>query len=325
VNPIYTSATDYNDKYQEYCDQLVASHLYLYYEETSSPSLISSKYDEKLIEFYQDNNLGYTIDDYNLLKYQNSDKYLLDDGSYPTSYLFIQIDESNYLENIYQRDDNLEIVYDSDGVPQYLDGQETKLNSFYSALVKNLANEFLATEEVNALATKISAALVLMYLISFIPAVLITYIMFPLIFKDGGTIGKKLLQMHIVDAKTGTNPRKIQTLTREVIFILINYVLGIFSYGIAMIISLGIIVFSAKRQSIHDILAKTYVVKSNTTMDTAEANIIEITYDDGKEEVEDMYYNEENDRVFPQKEIVSTQDTSNENQENDQSTNIEEK
>lgn len=45
VQPIITSATDYEKKYQEYCDELVSTNLYLYYEEINGVSMISSNYD----------------------------------------------------------------------------------------------------------------------------------------------------------------------------------------------------------------------------------------------------------------------------------------
>ena len=71
--PIITETTDYNQIYEKYNEELMSTHLYLYYEENDAVSLISSNFDDKLTKFYNEEKLGYTSEDYYKVKYLVSD------------------------------------------------------------------------------------------------------------------------------------------------------------------------------------------------------------------------------------------------------------
>ncbi|RKG34020.1 RDD family protein [Acinetobacter tianfuensis] len=77
-----------------------------------------------------------------------------------------------------------------------------------------------------------------------------------LITKSGQSIGKKLTKIQIVDAETGEQTSTLRAFTlRSIVFILLNFMflfLAIIDYLFA---------FGPKRQTLHDKLAKTKVVK----------------------------------------------------------------
>ena len=74
--------------------------------------------------------------------------------------------------------------------------------------------------------------------------------------KSGQSIGKKLTKIKIVDAETGEQTSSLRSFTlRSIVFILLNFMflfIAIIDYLFA---------FGAKRQTLHDKLAKTKVVK----------------------------------------------------------------
>ena len=129
----------------------------------------------------------------------------------------------------------------------------------------------------------------LFYILALIPSILIVYLLIPMLFKDGTTLGKKMLQMKIVDAKTGRNPTKFQLFVRFVFFAFLQIVLGIFTYGMIPVISIIIIFVNKKRQTVHDLIASTLIVCNNYSEESnrAKEDIIEIVYDDGITEEND--------------------------------------
>ena len=109
-----------------------------------------------------------------------------------------------------------------------------------------------------------------------------------MLIKDGTTMGKKMLQMRVIDAKTGKDATKFQLFMRFVFFTLINVMLGIFTYGLSIFASIIMMFINKNRQTIHDVIAGTIVVCSNFgEREKVEQNeIIEITFDDGIESID---------------------------------------
>ena len=125
-----------------------------------------------------------------------------------------------------------------------------------------------------------------MFFIAIIPTVLVIYLLIPLLNKDGTTIGKKMLQMRVIDSKTGKNASKFQLLIRFTFFALINVVLGYFTYSISIFISILMMFFNKQRQTIHDVVSSTMIVCNSfgEQEKVNEEDVIKITYDDGIEE-----------------------------------------
>lgn len=95
-------------------------------------------------------------------------------------------------------------------------------------------------------------------LISLTLSVSIFYILFPLISKNGKTLGKKALGIKVISQKDEPL-KKSQVAIREISFAIIEFSGGILTYGIIPVISFLMVVFSKNKTSIHDRIAKTDV------------------------------------------------------------------
>ncbi|MDD6301794.1 MAG: RDD family protein [Bacillales bacterium] len=285
VTPIIKKTTDYNAKYQEYCSSLEATHLFKYYKEYDSVTLISSNYDEQLTLFYKENFIGHNIEEYYTIKYENSDVFTNENGEKLQLPLFIYISDTEYSENKYQQDSEGNFIVDSDGKKLIDAKKQEELKTFYSELVNKLANEYCEQEEITNLTMHLSALTMLSYLISIVPSYLFVYLLFPLVFKDGTTIGKKLLQMQVIDQKSGKLASRFQNFIRFTFNTLLSFILALFSYGITLLVSLIMLFATKNRQTLADFIAKTIVVKSNTSFNETEQekDMISITFDDGKQ------------------------------------------
>lgn len=281
VQPIFESTTDYYEKYQEYNEVLEDTGLYIYYEEVDGVSIVNMNYDEHLTDFYNSEyakELGYDLSTYNKLKWENSDKN--SEQNWPNEPLFIcTIDGEKeiYKDNIYKLDEQGNFTTEIDTA------KNDAVIKFYDDLVNKLVKEIQSIKKIEKLTQVVTAYTMLFYIIAFIPAVLITYLLFPMIFKDGTTLGKKMLQMRVIDSKSGKNPSKLQTFTRFVFFAFIQLALGLSTYGVIPVISIAMIIINKKRQTIHDLISSTLVVRNNYSenSNTQKEDIIEIEYDDG--------------------------------------------
>lgn len=86
----------------------------------------------------------------------------------------------------------------------------------------------------------------------------IFYIVLPLISKNGKTIGKKALGLKI-ESLNNEPLKKTQVIIRGLSFVIIEFSLGLLTYGIIPLISLYLVIFSKKEISIHDRFSKTNV------------------------------------------------------------------
>lgn len=292
-HPIVSSTTSYNETYEKYNNFLTSTSLYIYYEENDAVSIITNDHDKRITEFcvylennnlevkYKDDNVSFSSERYYQIKYENSNINPNLEGE-P---LFIYDKEKDiYSDNIYviDKDGNITNEVDSD--------KSVKVRTFYQNIVNDLAEKVLNFELVKEYTQKLTALTLLMFFISIIPTILVIYLLIPMITHDGTTIGKKMLQMRVIDAKNGQNAKKFQLFVRFTFFTLINVVLGIFTYGLSIIISIFMMFVYKTRQTIHDVISGTMVVRNNfgEQENVNNEDIISITYDDGviEEEVE---------------------------------------
>lgn len=287
MTPIINNTTDYSTVSQNYQTRLTDTKLFTYYSENGTLSYQVSDYENNLKYFYE-NSTNLTDSDELKTKYTasaflelyrvKSDLYVDEDG--------------NSLENPYFIFDAINGTYnhvtDEDGT------MEANITSYFKTCLQTTAEEFLSKDTtINQLSTKLNSYLKLIYIVSAIPAALITFLLFPMVFSDGTTLGKKALQMRVVDAKTGLKASRFKLFIRFVFFALLCIVFGVFTFGISILIQIGIMVFSPKRQTVHDMIAGTLVVcNSYAEMRNDNPNDdIVITFDDGKQEKEESKEN----------------------------------
>ncbi len=291
AQPIFNAATDYTTVLNEYNTRLTNTKLFTLYSENGTLSYQASDYESNL-KYYYENVSSENLTDSDELKTKytstsflelyrvKSDVYVDSDGNkLETPYFIYDATNGSYTH-----------ATDSDGTI------EANITSYFKTCLQTAADDFLAHDtKTLEYSTKLNSYIRLIYIISVIPAALITFLLFPMIFKDGATIGKRVLQMRVVDAKTGNNASKFKLFIRFVFFALLCIAFGIFTFGITILIQIGIMVFSPKRQTIHDMIAGTLVV-CNSYAEMKNDNInddIVITYDDGKESNENDNTNNE--------------------------------
>lgn len=267
--PIISSATEYDQTYEKYNQELIDTNLFIYYEENQAVSLISTNYDKnilKFIEYVENNDLVFKIEEDITFNYE--------------SYYKMKYDVSN-INPEYKEEPTF--IYDEEN-DWFIDNSESEnVKVFYQTLVTDLGNEILEQDTILGYTQKLTAYTMLMFFIAIIPTILILYLVVPLVNRDGSTIGKIMLQMRIIDGKTGKKANKFQLFIRFIFFALIDIVLGIFTYGLTIFISIIMIFIYKTRQSVHDVIAGTIVVRNTySEQDKIEdKEIISITYDDG--------------------------------------------
>ncbi len=96
-------------------------------------------------------------------------------------------------------------------------------------------------------------------------AILPNYLLFPLLFKNGQTLGKKIMKIAITD-KNGCKLRFHLLLMRNVVGLflfdlLVSYLcIFIINIPLVILVSIAMALFSKEKRTIHDLIANTYVV-----------------------------------------------------------------
>ena len=99
-------------------------------------------------------------------------------------------------------------------------------------------------------------------------ALLIYYMIVPMIRKDGKTIGKIAFKIGIVSKiNANTTPTKLQLLFRQLVTVLFEFVLSIATIGfvgvplpLTLLISMVMLMMSKYNQSFHDFCCSTFLV-----------------------------------------------------------------
>jgi uncharacterized RDD family membrane protein YckC len=96
-----------------------------------------------------------------------------------------------------------------------------------------------------------------------LPIVIIVYLVPPLIFKNGQTVGKKCLGLILI-TKNGQAPRLNSLLFRAIIGIwIVEYVGSLFLYFAPFVLSVVLTLINKKAPALHDYLAGTIVVSKD--------------------------------------------------------------
>ena len=121
---------------------------------------------------------------------------------------------------------------------------------------------FYSNERVAFLEEKMASATMTGLLISTLFSSLILFCLIPLLNKDGRTLGKFALGMKVVN-QDGETPLKLQIIIRESFFVFVELGVGLFTYFLIPLLSLGLIMFTNKELSLHDLVSRTDVVPVN--------------------------------------------------------------
>ena len=283
VSPLVNVITDYDTLVNTYNQINLNTHLVIIDNTTGSDvlKLVNNEHDKYLIEFYNDNDLGYSLSDYNNLK--KDAKLTYNDKEY---FLFTFDNASlKYIET----------THDNETINSQLQAERT---TFYTNLIVKLYGEvFEKNVDLAALSRKIVSYKYLSWTVSLFVSVTITFLLFPMIFKDRATLGKKMFRFQVVNDANGQIIGRFQTFARFIYFtilyvalisfcgMMISLAFGLLVFTGASIVSIVLIFATKKRQTLHDIISHSVVVNVDFNVSQEDKNdIIEITYDDGKVE-----------------------------------------
>lgn len=233
ISPIIASLPDYQTNYTVYSDKLVESKMYVENDDGGIVYVLSNYSRDDLTTYDQiiiDNYTKYSASD-EITAFQNSKG---EDGSG-----FIKENDS------------------------YVPGtDDKKLQVFYNNAFNDVSAFLLKNDQ--ELATcfgKLNFYSQISNFTSVIAAALIAYLLFPFIFKNGQTLGKKFLKLYVVDAdKDDKSLSKGRLLLRQSSFIVVEIVLSQFTYYIPLVISLIVMLVSKNKVALHDLIARTVVL-----------------------------------------------------------------
>lgn len=137
----------------------------------------------------------------------------------------------------------------------------TTLTSFYAGAYTTAVSDLNAESAYLALATKLSDYFTWELLISTAIALLIFYLLIPMLLKDGKTIGKQVFGLALVN-KLGYKVSKLQIFFRFLAFAVVEVIGSFYTIMGTILISYTIMIFGKKNLSIHDYLASTRVIDS---------------------------------------------------------------
>lgn len=233
ISPIIASLPDYQTNYEVYSDKLVQSKMYVESDDGGIVYVLSNYSRDDLATYDQiivDNYTKYSASD-EITAFQNSKG---EDGSG-----FIKENDS-YVPGT--DDEKLQVFYNN------------AFNDVSAFLLKN-------DQELATCFGKLNFYSQISNFTSVIAAALIVYLLFPFIFKNGQTLGKKFLKLYVVDAdKDDKSLSKGRLLLRQSSFIVVEIVLSQFTYYIPLVISLIVMLVSKNKVALHDIIARTVVL-----------------------------------------------------------------
>lgn len=233
ISPIIASLPDYQTNYAVYSDKLVESKMYV---ENDDGSII------------------YILNDYSRDDLSTYDQIIVDNYS-----KYSATDEIAAFQNS-KSEDGSGFVKENDS---YVPGtDDEKLQVFYNNAFNDVSSFLLQNDQ--ELATcfgKLNFYSQISNFTSVISAALIVYLLFPFVFKNGQTLGKKFLKLYVVDAdKDDRALSKGRLLLRQSSFIVVEIVLSQFTYYIPLVISLIVMLVSKNKVALHDLIARTVVL-----------------------------------------------------------------
>ena len=241
VTPIFNLASDYNQVYDTYVQELVDSRMYKEDENNNVIFVLDNFTLDELTTYDEIITYNYNLEEYStngpsaLEEFKNSKTDMMKE------YFTYDQETDTYTPN----QDN-----------------ESEILTFYSNAFNDLSSFLLVNNETLANAySKLNFYNQIERFISILIVSIVLYIVIPLILKNGQTIGKKVLKVYVVECdKEGLGLSTSKLLLREGTFVVVEVILSMFTYYIPLILSLIVLVATKNRVSLHDVVSRTMVI-----------------------------------------------------------------
>lgn len=264
INPCVNSITNYEYKTNEYRKGMyeIGAYVYVEYKTTSDSyyyeiigDVTNTSYEN--LTYNEKNTLGITmittsnlkitveqLDYYVAMLYTNIGDIDSFNASKVDSELF---DESGLpLESAKEEDlkkyyfDQYQKVFESEKFKNYKDGY-----------IYNLGDELNTIDIIKAYS-------------SYFVSLVIFYLLIPMLSKKRQTLGKRILNLEVIDAKTSQNASKMQILIRFAAITLIEFFLSMILSGLLylpLLVSIIMMVITLNQSTIHDYISGTRVIE----------------------------------------------------------------
>ena len=264
INPCVNSITNYEYKTNEYRKGMyeIGAYVYVEYKTTSDSyyyeiigDVTNTSYEN--LTYNEENTLGITmittsnlkitveqLDYYVAMLYTNIGDIDSFNASKVDSELF---DESGlHLESAKEEDlknyyfDQYQKVFESEKFKNYKDGY-----------IYNLGDELNTIDIIKAYS-------------SYFVSLVIFYLLIPMLSKKRQTLGKRILNLEVIDAKTSQNASKMQILIRFAAITLIEFFLSMILSGLLylpLLVSIIMMVITLNQSTIHDYISGTRVIE----------------------------------------------------------------
>lgn len=266
INPCVNSITNYEYKTNEYRKGMyeIGAYVYVEYKTTSDSyyyeiigDVTNTSYEN--LTYNEENTLGITmittsnlkitveqLDYYVAMLYTNIGDIDSFNASKVDSELFDELglplesakeeDLKNYYFDQYQK------VFESEKFKNYKDGY-----------IYNLGDELNTIDIFKAYS-------------SYFVSLVIFYLLIPMLSKKRQTLGKRILNLEVIDAKTEQNASKMQILIRFAAITLIEFFLSMILSGLLylpLLVSIIMMVITLNQSTIHDYISGTRVIETN--------------------------------------------------------------
>ena len=264
INPCVNSITNYEYKTNEYRKGMyeIGAYVYVEYKTTSDSyyyeiigDVTNTSYEN--LTYNEKNTLGITmittsnlkitveqLDYYVAMLYTNIgdidsfnaskvDSELFDESGLPLESAKEE-DLKNYYFDQYQK------VFESEKFKNYKDGY-----------IYNLGDELNTIDIIKAYS-------------SYFVSLVIFYLLIPMLSKKRQTLGKRILNLEVIDAKTSQNASKMQILIRFAAITLIEFFLSMILSGLLylpLLVSIIMMVITLNQSTIHDYISGTRVIE----------------------------------------------------------------
>lgn len=236
IGLIVGSSNSYTKNFKVYKEALVNTGLYIDIENNFNTILVDfnfekvEKYDDTITNFYI-YNFEEKLDDY-----QNSKK------NYPELFTYSEEAKKYVISGDVSKGEDYNKFFQksiADATTIYLNSDEIARNAYQQLRTLSTINQIS----------------------SLVASVLITYLLFPMIFKYGETLGKKMFGLRVVSAKgTDFKVNKLQVFVRFCCYGIVEIIVSLFTYGIPLLISTIIMCATKNKTAIHDFAAQTLVL-----------------------------------------------------------------
>lgn len=266
INPCVNSITNYEYKTNEYRKGMyeIGAYVYVEYKTTSDSyyyeiigDVTNTSYEN--LTYNEENTLGITMINTSNLK------ITVEQLDYYVAMLYTNIGDIDSF-NASKVDSEL---FDESGLPLESAKEEDLKNYYFDQYQKVFESEKFKNYNdgyIYNLGDELNTIDIFKAYSSYFVSLVIFYLLIPMLSKKRQTLGKRILNLEVIDAKTGQNASKMQILIRFAAITLIEFFLSMILSGLLylpLLVSIIMMVITLNQSTIHDYISGTRVIETN--------------------------------------------------------------